>query len=39
MGALYLNNVSAYDLPEYGYGSQHSSHFNFSGLLEVGLLF
>jgi hypothetical protein len=38
-GGLYLNRTSAYGLPKYGYGDQHNSSFEFTGLLEAGVLF
>ena len=39
MGVLYLNKTSAYGLASYGYGNNHESHAQVTGLLEAGLLF
>jgi hypothetical protein len=39
IGALWLNQTSAYGLAKYGYGNQHTDAFQLSGLLEAGLLF
>ncbi len=39
LGALLLNQTSAYGLSRYGYGNQHKDAFQLSGLLEAGLVF